>query len=580
MRPRDLRKIATVLLFLLPTAAAAFEWAGRIGLIYDRTDSWYPEQARETMPRLELDLGLQVAGDVVSPGILAWNGQIDYRRDTQNSGAQASVGNTFSYHARTQVFNNRDSPVILSLFADRTDSRAEGGAGTTAVTDQVATAYGGNVKLRGSGIPGLIIGFARSQSEEKLGSLLNHERSVNLVTAGVAHATGEARVNATYEGQWSDGSWVADQNTTNQVGVNAVSNLGSSRDLAVADQYYRRVPTTSASDAFGSEINSFHAFFRDGVVGRMSQITYSDQRAVTVAGGVSEQNVANSLGYGHDFPLSSSEYFMRGTADVSQNEQRRSDAGSLTSRGGTLGAELWWRRVTSATYELAAGPRAGFLQAAGEPIRAGYGVFAHASLAAPWRGRQVSALYDASYGSNVFGREGWTLQQSANGSVAGAAGIGRYNAGFTLAAQRSSTPVFGSSAATSMSAFASYGWRRYSLTGQASLSHGTLPGTSGFVGDGLFIPVGFEMRQTSVSLAGNVTLYSGLSAHANGTYSESVAPGQPSYSAYGASGGLSYRFAAFELSVDDQLTRYRQSSVESSRNLLFVRVSRAFGSRF
>ncbi len=574
-----MRRVAATLLCLLPAAGAAMDWTAQVGLGYDRKDEWSPATERQTVPRLDLDLHLDLGGYLASPGILNWRGSVGYRRVEETAAGNQS--DQFTYHASAKVFDHGETPLKLNLFADRTDSRVESsGGGTTAVGDQVGSAYGAIARLHKAGAPALDLGFFRSQDEEKIGSLLNHDRSMSSVSAGFAHAAGDARVNGSYNGQWSDGSWVADQNTMHQVSVVATSSLGSERNITVSDQYYRRAPTTSASDAFASEINSFRAIFRDGVVGRMSQVSYSDQRAVTASAGVWEEAVANSLGYQHDLALSSSEYFLRGTADASATEQRRSDGVSLSSRGGTVGAELWWRRIASGTYEIAAGPRVGLLQAAGEPIRAGYGVFAHATLVAPWRGRQVSAFYDASYGSNLFGQPGSTLQQSANGTVSGAAGIGRYNAGVTLAAQRSSTPVFGPSAATSISALAGYAWLRYSLSAQSSLSHGILPGTSGFVGDGLFIPVGFDTLQISTVLQGNVSFDSGLGAHVDASYTESIGPGQPSNSVRGAGCGLSYRFAAFAVSIDDRFQRYQQPSIDYSNNLFFVRVSRAFGSGF
>ncbi len=579
MSARDKRRVAATLLCLLPAAAAALDWTARVGLGYDREDQWSPATERQTVPRFDLDLLLDLAGYVASPGILDWRGSVGYRRAEET--ASGSQSDALTYHASAKVFNHGDSPLKLDLLANRTNSRVESsGGGTTAVGDQVGSAYGAIARLHKAGAPALDLGFFRSQDEERIGSLLNHDRSMSIVSAGFAHAAGDARVNGSYNGQWSDGSWVADQNTMHQVGVVATSSLGSERNITVSDQYYRRAPTTSASDAFGSEINSFRAIFRDGVVGRMSQVSYSDQRAVSASAGVSEETVANSLGYQHDLALSSSEYFLRGTADASATKQRRSDGMSLSSRGGTGGAELWWRRVASGTYEIAAGPRVGLLQAAGDSIRAGYGAFAHASLVAPWRGRQVAAVYDASYGTNLFGQPGWALQQTANGTVSGAAGIGRYNMGVTLAAQRSSTPVFGPAAATSISALAGYAWLRYSLSAQASLSHGIVPGTSGFVGDGLFIPVGFDTLQASAFLHGNVSLSSDLAAHVDASYAESIGPGQPSNSVRGAGCGLSYRFAAFEVSIDDRYQRYQQPTIDYSNNLFFVRVSRAFGSRF
>ncbi len=590
MRPRDLRKIAAFLLCLLPAVSAAFDWTSRIGLLYDRSDSWTATTPRETVPRLDVDLSLDLRGDVVSPTLLAWSGGVGYRYDTTDfNGTRASASNALVYNANATLFGDRSSALTLAGSAARSNSRGESYFNTTGVADQVATSYGGTMDLKVSGLPRLSLGFSRMESEERLDSILNHERSMKLMTGGMSHGAGAFSYNATYTGEFSDGSWVADQYATHQVSVGAVSSLDPERDISVNDSYYRRIPSTGASGSFRSEINAFRAAYRGGLTpGQIGLLTYSDQRAVTVSGPLSEESLANSLNYQQDVRLPSPEYFLRGIADVSMTEQGRSDAGTLRSRGATLGAELWWRRFSwtgvklepgrygSRLYEIGGGPVVALLDTPGEPTQVGYGASAHATLAVPWRNRQVAASYNVSYGANAFGQPGWTLSQTGNGTVSGPAGIGGYTAGLSLSGQRFSSPVLGAGASRSMAAHANYSWLRYSVGGHASLSEGILPGTSAFLGDGLFIPVGFDTRQTSVSVEGTAS-FGSLTARAKGGYTDSVGPGQPSSSAYDAGGALSYRFAAFNVSVEDRITLYRQSGAEINRNEVFVRLSRTFG---
>jgi hypothetical protein len=601
---RGARTLAAVLLCAAPAAAAAFEWTGRVGLAYDRLDTWTPPAPRQTAPRLDVDLRLDVRGDVAGHGIVDYGAGAGWRRMTSEVQGQSSgLENALVYHADVTVLGYMRSPLTLRMFADRTDGTWERTSGETLTGERLWTSYGATMDVRASGVPALTLGATHAENEDRLQTVPFHDRSLDSLSATLSHSTSAFGLNAGYRGEWSEGSWVADRYDGREVNVTGTSNLAADRTLTVVDRYFSRAPSTQEAGSFGTEVNSFRAMYQDAgaTPGRTTTLHYSDQRASTVvsmdpsalatAARSSDESRTNSLQLRHDSRLPHPEHFVRSVADVSMTDLRRGDASALRTIGGTVAGELWWRRFASTgmklqpgvygsrVYELAGGPLVGFVDTAELGTKVGYGGTAHARIGVPWRERQVAGVYDLSYSSNAYGRRGWVLAQGGNGTISGRAGIGGYSLALNVAAQRSWSPVIGPSASRSITGLLRYSWLRYSVQGQASISNGVLPGTSAFVGDGFFVPVGFDTRQTSVALAASASWPSGFGLRADARYTESIGPGQPSYSLYEASSAILYRYGAFDLSMEDRVTTPRIGG-GAKANAFFVRVSRAFGSRY
>ncbi len=584
--------VAAALLCLAPATALPFEWSGSAGLVYQRSDAWSPGFPRDSQPYLDVSLALRLRGDVVAPAFFSYDGSVAWVRSTSGAnGAETGVGTSLVYDLGVHVLHHQTSPLKLTGYASRSDSRSEQKLVGDQVGDETSSIYGGNVALAGAGKPSLTLGFNHLERTRTLDSVLNHEQSANGVTAGITSSGGPLSLSANYRGDWSRGTWVSDDHQSHIANVLGVARFQGTGDLTISDVYYRRVPTSTDAGAFGSEVNSFRAAYRNGFVpGRQWTLSYSDVRAVTTVDASGEQTLSNSLHYTRDQRLSAPEYFLRGSADFSTSSQERSGAGSLSASGATVGLQLWWYHdvstgrkiapgvIESYQYEIAGGPLVSYVDPAGEPVALGYGATAHGRIGIPLGARRLNGTYDVNFGTNLYAQSGWSLTQSAGVDMTGPAGGGAYDAHLSVAASRRSAPVLGPSASRSVMASGNYRWGRYSLLGQASLSNGTLPGTSSFVGDGLFIPTGFDTRQVGVLVQAAVTLHSGLSAHVDGRVSESAGPGQPSNSGWDASAGVSYRYAAFDVSLDDRISWYEAPGGRYSRNVVFVRISRSIGS--
>ncbi len=489
------------------------------------------------------------------------------------------------------MLNHDASPLKLNVYAARADSRVDNKLVGTQVGDQTSKNYGANVALVGAGTPSLVLGVNHREETQTMDAVLDHNRSVNGVSASITSGGAPFSLAASYRGEWSGGSYVSDDYQSHSADVIGVARFDNDADLVVSDVYYRRVPTSTGAGAYGSEVNSFAASFRNGYTpGRKWTLRYRDVRATTTLDANTDQTLSNSLQYTQDHRLPAPEYFLRGSADFSTSSQQRTGDGSLSATGATLGLQLWWYHDVSTDktiapgvkeswlYELAGGPLIAYLDPSGGPVNVGYGANAHGRIGIPLGPRRLNGIYDVVYGTNLYALSGWSLTQTGNVTMTGPAGVGSYDVGLALAASRLSSPVFGESASRSVTARANYRRGRYSFLGQAQLMNGTLPGTSSFVGDGLFIPTGFDTRQVSVLGQAAVGLSSGLSAHVDGRFSESAGPGQPSSTGWDAFAGVAYRYAAFDVSIDEHISWYEAPGGMYSRNMIFFRISRSIGS--
>lgn len=582
---------AAGVLALLPATVLAWDWTLRAGVRYDRSDTWTETTPTTTQPRLDLDLRLDLRGSIGGPGVVAFGGFAGYRYTTiELNGARTDLSTTLTYRADAALFQNRKSPVNLILFAARDDGAFETSGGAVA-GDRVTDTYGGTLRLIGAQTPDLALGYTRNAYDERIGADPIHTRSTDSVIAQVAHSVSAFGLGASYRGDRSDGTWVADQYESHEVNFIGSVLLGGDRELAIVDRYYARAPTTDASDAFGLDSNAFRATLRLGrTQGESTSLAYSDQRLVTETGASFNEAITNSLRYTQDFRIDA-ELFVRAVADVSAT-QERTGAVDVEGRGGTVGTELCWRKATApdrdaergvatgTLVEFSGGPLVGATAVRGEPTRIGYGGVFRARASGPWASYDLGGSYDVTYGTDLFGRPGWTLDQSGSATIGGAGGAGRFNLQATLLGRRSYAPLLGDQAANSFTLLGNYALSRYTAFVQAGVSNGIPPGTEGFVGDAIFVPTGLETQSASASGGLSVILYSGLTARVSAGYLQSYLPGQPDLATLEGNAALFYRYGAFELSVEDRITQTGTGGDPFIRNVLFVRVSRAFGSRY
>lgn len=575
-----MRWIAASLLSLLPFAGAAFEWTGQLGFVYDRTDSWRENLVHDVRPHYDLDLRLDTKGFFDSPGVFDWRAGAGYRRSsTELNGAKTQLADSFIYSFEGALFRHAESPLTLTGFASRSDTRFGAVAGLDAPGNRTVDRYGGVLHLASAVTPDVDLGYQRNSFKDEIPAQPDHARASDIFSAQLVHDVGAFALNANYQRENSDGTWVSDQFASDQLYLNAQASLGTTSSVFMYDQYYRRGATTSAAGAFNLDLNTFQVGYRAGTLpGDTTLVRYVNTRALTDTGATLLETLSNTLAYQQDFPTSNSEVFVRGGADLTTRDSRGGLA-DVNSRGATLRTEAWWRRSDRRrTYELSAGPLVGALQSE-DSTRFGYGATARARAEAPWKNYTIGAIYDVTYDTNLFGRNGWALSQQASGSIGGPAGDGRFMVQLGALARRGWADGLGDQAMRSLSARGEYSWQRYKARGQLEMQSGILPGTpQSFLGDGLLIPVGFSTHSTTAVGGVDVRLLTSLSATAQLRYTLSTAPGQPDLDLLETLGAISYRYGAFVLSIEDRLSRSTASS--ATDNVVFVRVARTIGTHY
>lgn len=575
--------LTATLLALAPGAGAALDWTGRVGVLYDRTDTWPAPGSHHALPNLSLDLGGSASGSLPDPGILDWSGAVNYRRDSRSfDGTQTRLTDALAYRLGVSLLDYPASPISASAFANRTDTRVESHTGTPFTGSRTADSVGGSVRLAPRALPRLELSYRNDRTDETLPVLGDHESSRNWLNARFAQSAQTFNSYGSFTGEWNDGTWVYDKNDNYLVTANATARLGEETSAFVSETFYRRVPNSSAPEAFSQNLNSFSAGARSGrIPGEKWQVRFLSREGMASTATASSDTESTTLDAFRDFRLGESGDYLMLVGSASRYRASTS-VGTTDSAGGDVGADYAHRRTMEGggNYELAAGPRVGYVTASGADDRFGYGAAARASITTTWNGYALSGVYSAGYGNNLSGRLGWLLEQRASGTFRGRAGSGSYALQLNATARRGHSPT-GDEGLQSLALQGDYRVKRLGAYAQIAISNGILAGTpSQFIGDGLFLPVGYNTHSTAITIGGNATPYPGLTANLEARYGVSSIPGQPQLEAAQGIASISYRFGLLELTLEDRVfgPSFDPSAVTS--NLLMLRAARTFGSRF
>lgn len=570
----------------LPSIGSAFEWAASAGLVYSRNDLWPEGAAHLVEPHLEVDLKLDAAGFFDRPGIADWSAGAGYRRISDKlNGAQTGLSNTLTYHLQLDLFRNQTSPASASLFALQSDTRVDRFEGTTAGGDRRLQRLGGSFRLAPAARPFVDLGYERLHLSEDLPDASRHDSTDHVVTGSLRHSAANFSLGVQYRGDFSDGTWVSDQYDSYYLVAFAQSRLGDTRDerrFSVNERYYQRGATSTSAGAYSVDANAFNATYQSGLKpGTRTLVAYQNNHGKNTAGALTNEVSGNDLRAEHDFTFGDPEFFVKGFAAASLAQQR-ANATELRTSGETAGAQLWWRRQEpGATYEAAAGPLIGFLQLPGKSNQLGYGATGLVRGGHPWNNYQLGLTYAVDWGSNLLATPGWSINQQLSGSIGGVAGPGRIDGTLGVTARRAWSPLFGDDAVRGVQLNVNYAIGLHTLYGQAALQSGmagTAPGE--FAGDGLFLPAPFDSRTSSVLAGATSRLFTGLVARVQGRYSSTHVPGQPDLTLAEGLASLVYHYAAFDFSLEDRYVVMEASTFRTPRNSIFLRVSRAFGTRY
>jgi hypothetical protein len=581
-------KKALIILALLaaPAAASAFEWTGRAGFMYQRSDVWPLVGDRISQPHFDLDLRLDARGYFGNPGIFDWAGGVAYRRIADSvDGRRTSLSDALSYRLTAALFQNRTSAFQLNLVASRTDSTLESLASSSTLSgDSTATRYGAHAQLRVAGVPTIQTGYELNQIEERLPGAALHSRDSQLADFGFAHSAGGAGIGMKFDGNWSTGTWTADNYDQYIVSASGRAHVTEKGELFFNDQYTHREPTATTGTFYGYDFNGFTAGFRQGMIpGDTATAFYRTLHSLIDASGLTTESVSHSGRYEQDFRLGDSKFFLRPLGDVTYFQQRFPTS-TVTTSGETARCLLWWRDAAdrASLFEWYAGPVIGLLQQPAEDPRVGYGASAAIRYSGPWLSNRLSTGYQVDWSEDVFGQRGWSLRQQASAGLTRPVAYGNLSIQGALSAYRGWTPTGGDLVQRSVQLSSIYSRQRYSADANFTLTSGRSPIVAGadFVGDGLFLPSGYQFHSLSLAIGGTAELFPNLKGRLQLRTASTRGPGQPDIAFLEAGGSLIYRYGAFDFSLED---RYQTSLNDPNAvpvNLLMLRVSRTIGSLY
>jgi hypothetical protein len=580
-------KKALIILALVaaPAAASAFEWTGHAGLMYLRTDLWPQGGERVAQPHFDLDLRLDARGYFGDPGIFDWSGGVAYRRIADSlDGRRTSLSDALSYRLNAFLFRNRTSRFQLSVTANRTDSTSESLLSSSMASgDSTVSRYGVHAQVRAAGVPAVQAGYDLIQLEERLPGQPLRTRDSHLANFGFSHAAGDAGISMKVDGDWSRGTWTADNYDQYVVSANGRSMIRARGELFFSDQYLHREPTATTGTVFGYDVNGFTAGYRQGVVpGEAMYASYRTVHSLIDANGLTTETVSHSGRYEQDFRLGESKYFLRPLADVTFYEQRL-PASTLTSSGETLRCLLWWRDAADKSlFEWNAGPAVGLLQMPGEGSRVGYGASGAVRYSGPWLTNRLSTGYQVDWLSDLFGQRGWSIRQQASLGLNRRVANGNLSAQGSISSYRGKTPIGGDQAQRSVQITSVFAMRHYSADANFSLSSGSAPAVAGadFVGDGIFLPSGFDFHNVALQVGGTAEVVNNLRARLQFRTATTRGPGQPDVAFLETGASLTYRYGAFDFSLEDRYQTTLNDSNAAPVNLLMLRVARTIGSRY
>jgi hypothetical protein len=554
--------------------------------MYSRLDNWNPGGMHLDHPRLSLDLRFNALGDIGGADILKWRGGVAWARRTDRLNDEPStIADSLRYRLDATVLGFRGSVVTANLYANRTDFQFDGPSTTAGVLNGTDEALGGTLSLNLPSFPSVEAGYDHQRTTGEIPGLPDHESQRDLLTAAVNHGNEAFALRVRYRGEWSDGTWVSDQQRNYSLISSGQSQIGTDSRVYLSDAYYERTPTSAGPGAFAINSHAFQGgYMASSQRGERTLSRYAYNRTGSTLNASTLDSISQSLRFEREQLLSGAESrsWLRYLVDGTLTEQR-SGITSLKSGGETVGLQLWhYEKGEGAFWELGAGPLAGLLQVPGESDRYGYGASGSAQFDRGWSVNRVSLAYSVDYGNDLFGLRGWTLRQRVAAGLAGPAlKNGRFSTHLSVTANRGWNPVLGDDSSRTIQADGSLSVKPYTFEGSLGLSSGILGNSSrDLLGDGILLPTGFDTHTTYGRLAAVANLPWGLVSRLQVMVTDSSVPGQPVFRSAEGLAALSYRYAAFDLSIENRFTLTERADDVARSNLVLFTVSRTVGTRF
>ncbi len=560
-----------------PGRAVAFDWSGRIGLGYDRTDSWIgPDHG--FVPTLRLDGGLGASGFVVAPGIVDWAASGGYNTIRNKYADVDRKSDGLTYEATVGVLQSRSAKAGLAATATRGRSDYSSDVGEIRSTGSaVSESYSVRAAEGLPGVPTVGSDFGYSNSVET--GLGRGETTRTSKTFGVVAGVGgdpSLQAAADYRLSWGNGSLMAVNYIAQAVNLTANMKPSESLFASLSGAYFVRDPSvlspgnpryenTAVTGAAGSEQGNSRAWLQ-----------YSYRHALTTDPSLELHEAIGHTVSGNYAWRVSPTWKWTGSAGASFGQTRLAAAQS-SAAGQSVGLAASWTKATlGADFGVAAGaiePEVG-----SAALAYGANASAHASLPRP--NRTYSLTYQGGYSANLDATAGWSMTQSVSADVKTTApGLPTWAASLQASGARGGGGAFGANASRTISAAGSvsYGWASFQL--QAGTSDSVTGALSNPLSDGLFLPAAFDTHSRYAAANASFKLATSLTAQAIAKYTILSGPAAPDQREAAMSGSLQYGYGFWSLSLAEQYSMGGTTSFDHKISEFFVHASRTFGGR-
>ncbi len=575
------RWIAILAAALSPAGAAAVDVTGRIGLLYERTESWMADQYT-LLPRLRFDGSLAASGAVIEPRYGTWRGDVRYEHLDQTYSQSDEDSDIVGYSALVSLFERPGTVLGLTAGAFRgvADSASStGGARLTGRT--LDEAYQARIRV-GRAAPVLTVGGSLRDSRNEGFARPDTTETTRMLDVGTQHGPGPYDLKLDYQGRWNEGSFEILNYASHGVNLHASSRVSSTADAYVTGRYFLRVPTALTSSNPRFEENAVTAGVRSTAGRARSTAQYSyGHLFFSAPGGEERERIRQTASAWSEIALTPA-WAISPTADVTLTQDRIGVAED-SAWGASAGALVRWRRNDGRRdLWIEGGPRVGVVAPVDEDAELGGG--GRLRTRASWivgRG-QLGADYSVDYERNLQATRGWGLRQVAQADASAflAAGL-RGRLGVSVSATRRHEDFLGDRASRDLLVAGSLDWRRLHLQLDAGLRDDVSPaiGTS-LSGDGLLIPAEFDTHSRHAALSASTVVLRTVSLLVRGRFGQVSGPELPSEEEASLEGIVGYAVGQFQLSLEDRYTMAGRAGLDRRVNQFMVRLSRTFGRRF
>ena len=562
---------------IAPGLAFAFDYNGRIGLGYDRVDSWVGP-AHGFVPALRLDGGLDASGSLLDPGIVDWTGRVGYDSFQNKYADTDSKANGLTYGATVGILQSPSARVGLSAAAARSRSDFSSDIGEVRSTGSaVSETYSVRAVERVPGLPSVASDFSYSNTVDTGLGRGETTRTGKTFALGTTMGGGALNAAIDYRLNWEEGTLMPVNYTAQTVNLSANMKPTERLFATLSAGYFVRDPSIAGPLNPRYEDTAIAANVGSGAQqGSRGWLTYNYRHALTTDPSLQvREAIANSVSGNYAW-RASPKWEWVSTAATSFG-QTRLGAAQSSAAGQSVGlAASWTRPTVGASF----GVNAGAIEPEVGSAAFAYGANASGHATFPRPTRTFSVGYSGGYSSNLNATPGWSTSQSVHADVTGTApGLLAWSARLQASGARGGGGSFGANASRTILAAGNASYGRASLVLQVGISDAVTGALSNPLSDGLFLPAAFDTHARYATANASFRLTAQLAARAVAKYTILSGPGVPDQREALAGGSLQYGVGFWSLSIEERYTIGGTTSFDHKISELYVRASRTFGGR-